>query len=198
MVRDLLDQPQPAYIFKICLLGAAAVGKTCICRRLCFDTFDANTKLTIGIDFYTYNLPIIINNGEKESFIRLSIWDFGGQEQFKKLFHYYINGVNGIFVAFELINLQSLINLDWWYDQLAELGFDKVPKIVIGTKQDLVESTDPKAKVNDLVIRQFLKKHGENDFLKTSSKENVNILNSFKRMTAKILDDHNLPYETLI
>ena len=167
----MMFEPQPAYIFKICLLGAAAVGKTCLCKRLVFNTFDANTKLTIGIDFYTYNLPIILTNGDEKSFVRLSIWDFGGQEQFKKLFHYYINGVNGIFMVFEMTDLQSLVNLDWWYERLDELKFEHLPKIIIGTKQDLVDKMNSKTKINDLVVQQFLNKHNENDFFKTSSKE---------------------------
>ncbi|MFX0070368.1 MAG: hypothetical protein ACFFAO_04680, partial [Candidatus Hermodarchaeota archaeon] len=93
---------------------------------------------------------------------------------------------------------QSLINLDWWYERLDELKFKHVPKIIIGTKQDLINKMNSKSKVNDLVVHQFLKKHDENDFFKTSSKENMNIIDSFKRMTAKILDDHNLPYKRII
>jgi small GTP-binding protein len=187
---------QPAYIFKICLLGAGAVGKTCIARRLCFNKFDANTKLTIGIDFYTYDLPILIN--DEKNFIRLSIWDFGGQEQFKRLFTYYINGVNGIFMIFELINLQSLVNLDWWYERLIEQNVVDTPKIVLGTKQDLVDKVDEKSKINNLIIEQFLKRHHEKDFIKTSSKENVNILRCFKEISIKILDSHELVYDKLL
>jgi len=190
------NKSQPAYIFKICLLGAGAVGKTCIARRLCFNTFDANTKLTIGIDFYTYDLPIIIN--EKENFIRLSIWDFGGQEQFKRLFTYYIKGANGIFMVFELINLQSLVNLDWWYERLVEQNVDDTPKILLGTKQDLVSKVDEKSKINDLIIEQFLKRHDEQDFIKTSSKENVHILRCFKDISKKILETHDLAYDKLL
>ena len=192
----MANKSQPAYIFKICLLGAGAVGKTCIARRLCFNTFDVNTKLTIGIDFYTYDLPIIIN--EKENFIRLSIWDFGGQEQFKRLFTYYIKGANGIFMVFELINLQSLVNLDWWYERLVEQNVDDTPKILLGTKQDLVSKVDDKSKVNDLIIEQFLKRHDEQDFIKTSSKENVNILRCFKDISKKILETHDLAYDKLL
>ena len=192
----MANKSQPAYIFKICLLGAGAVGKTCIARRLCFNTFDVNTKLTIGIDFYTYDLPIIIN--EKENFIRLSIWDFGGQEQFKRLFTYYIKGANGIFIVFELINLQSLVNLDWWYERLVEQNVDDTPKILLGTKQDLVSKVDDKSKVNDLIIEQFLKRHDEQDFIKTSSKENVNILRCFKDISKKILETHDLAYDKLL
>lgn len=190
------DKSQPAYIFKICLLGAGAVGKTCIARRLCFNTFDVNTKLTIGIDFYTYDLPIIIN--EKENFIRLSIWDFGGQEQFKRLFTYYIKGANGIFMVFELINLQSLVNLDWWYERLVEQNVNYTPKILLGTKQDLVSKVDEKSKINDLIIEQFLKRHDEQDFIKTSSKENVHILRCFKDISKKILETHDLAYDKLL
>jgi len=190
------NKSQPAYIFKICLLGAGAVGKTCIARRLCFNSFDANTKLTIGIEFYTYDLPIIIN--EKENFIRLSIWDFGGQEQFKRLFTYYIKGANGIFMVFELINLQSLVNLDWWYERLVEQNVDDTPKILLGTKQDLVSKVDEKSKINDLIIEQFLKRHDEQDFIKTSSKENVHILRCFKDISKKILETHDLAYDKLL
>ena len=110
------EEEKPAYVFKICLIGSGAVGKTCIARRLCFDTFDANTQLTIGIDFYTYDIPIIVKG--EETFVRHTIWDFGGQEQFKRLFNYYIDGANGIFLVFELVKLESLTRLDWWYDRL--------------------------------------------------------------------------------
>ena len=190
------NKPQPAYIFKICLLGAGAVGKTCIARRLCFDTFDANTKLTIGIDFYTYELPVLIK--KRKSFIRLSVWDFGGQEQFKRLFTYYTNGANGIFMTFDLTNLQSLLSLDWWYERLTDEKVINCPKILLGTKEDLVKKMDKHSRVDDLVIKQFMNRHKEKDFVKTSSKENVNIIQSFKKITERILEDHQLAYDKLL
>ena len=192
----MTDKSQPAYIFKICLLGAGAVGKTCIARTLCFNTFDANTKLTIGIDFYTYELPILIK--KEESFIRLSVWDFGGQEQFKRLFTYYIKGANGIFMTFDLTNLQSLLNLDWWYERVAEENAFDCPRIILGTKEDLVKEIDDKSKVDELVIKQFMNRHNEKDFVKTSAKENVNILQSVKQMVEKILEEHQLTYDRLL
>ena len=172
------------------------VGKTCIARRLCFDTFNLNTQLTIGIDFYTYNLPIIID-GEK-THVRLSIWDFGGQERFKTLFQYYLNGANGIFLVFDLIQMQSLINLDWWYDKLIEYAVTEPPKILIGTKLDLVEREDNQVGIDESIIEEFLIKHGTDDFIKTSSKDNVNIKNIFKEMVKKLLDYHKLDFEKLV
>ncbi|TFG27038.1 MAG: GTP-binding protein [Promethearchaeota archaeon] len=195
--KIMVENTQPTYIFKICLLGGAAVGKTCIARRLCFNTFDSNTKLTIGIDFYTFDLPIELEGNQEDGFVRLSIWDFGGQQQFKRLFPYYINGVNGIFMVFELINLQSLLDLDYWFKHLAQKNILAVPKIFLGTKHDLVEETNSKEKVNDLIIDQFLKRHNETEYLKTSSKENFNILQSFKELVIKVLNYNSLPYKKL-
>ena len=194
MVFD--EEEKPTYVFKICLIGSGAVGKTCIARRLCFDTFDVNTKLTIGIDFYTFDIPIIVKG--EETFVRHTIWDFGGQEQFRRLFDYYIEGANGIFLIFELIRLETLIKLDWWYDQLKEHNLQERPKILVGTKLDLVESATKKQKIDELIIERFLAKHNEKDFIKTSAKENINILQSFKEMTKKILESHNLDYDKFI
>lgn len=183
----------PRYIFKICLIGSGGVGKTCMARRLCFNTFNSQTQLTVGIDFYTYDIPVVVKS--EETFTRLSIWDFGGQEQFKTLFGYYINGANGIFLVFDLLNLESLTRLDWWYDNLKDYNLQDRPKILVGTKHDLVQGDNKKYKVDKYIIDQFLQNHNEKDFVKTSSKENQNILYSFKEMTKKIMQSHNLEFD---
>ena len=165
-------------------------------RRLCFNTFDINTQLTVGIDFYTYDIPIIVK--EDEASVRLSIWDFGGQEQFKSLFKYYIGGANGIFLVFDLLSMESLIKLDWWYKKLIDFRLHDHPKILIGTKLDLAKLEEKQFRVDKLIIQQFLQKHNEKDYVKTSSKDNTNILHSFKEMAKKIMDFHKLEYEKIL
>jgi len=185
---------KPYYIFKLCLLGHAGVGKTCIARRLCFDTFDANTSLTIGIDFYTYDLPMIVDGDE--TFLRLSIWDFGGQEQFKKMFSYYIHGANGIFMVFSLFNLNdTLLGLDWWYDNLFKHNYQETPKLLVGCKLDLVKDLE---RVNELVIERFRNKHDDVPFYKTSAKSNINVREIFVDMSKQILNAHNFNYDKLL
>ena len=183
-------EPNPYYIFKICLLGAGAVGKTCICRRLCLNTFDYDTKMTIGINFYSYDIPVLVKS--KKENIRLSIWDFGGQDQFKRLFPYYINGANGIFMCFSVVNFQSLLNLEWWYEETFKYTNLNIPRVVLGTKRDLIDSSSGEIKVNELIIKQFLNKHEEKDYFQISSKEDVNIMQSFLTMTKKMLENTNL------
>ena len=188
-----LKKEKPAYIFKITILGQERVGKTCIARRLCFNTFDVNTKETLGIEFYTKDIPIIVDG--EDTFVRLSIWDFGGREQFKKLFPYYINGANGIFMVFDLIDLQTLLRLDWWYEKLGDYNHGNTPRMCIGAKNDLVKTADEKSKVDDLVIKRFMERHEENDFYKTSSKENCNIDVIFKQLVVKILEKNKLDFD---
>ncbi|TFG07660.1 MAG: GTP-binding protein [Promethearchaeota archaeon] len=197
---NLRKEPKPRYIIKICLLGQGGVGKTCLCRRLCFNTFETNTKLTIGIDFYSYDLPLLINDDEEEkrSFVRLSIWDFGGQEQFKTFFPYYLGGANGIFLTFSLLDIPTLVGLDWWYDTLVQHNHENTPKIILGTKMDLINSSENKQRVDDLIINRFLRKHGEQDFIRTSSKSNHNIEFCFKALAKKVLDHNQFPYKRLL
>jgi len=188
------SEEQPYYIFKICLLGQGGVGKTCIARRLCFDSFDANTRLTIGIDFYTYDLPILVDG--EETFIRLSIWDFGGQEQFKQMFSYYIHGANGIFMVFSLFNLNStLLGLDWWYEHLITQNQSKTPKLLIGCKSDLVKNLK---KVDELVVERFRSQHDDVEYFKSSAKKNYNVKQIFVEMTKKILDTHSFKYDKIL
>ncbi|MFX1497237.1 MAG: Rab family GTPase [Promethearchaeota archaeon] len=188
------QEEKPAYIFKICLLGHAFVGKTCIAKRLCCDTFDADTTLTIGIDFYTYDMPIIID--DRETFLRFSIWDFGGQEQFKKMFSYYIHGANGIFYVFSLSDLNNtLLGLDWWNEHLQKLIPEDIPKILVGCKLDLIKD---KKRVNDLVIESFRKKHNNLPYYATSAKENVNIRKIFEEMAKIILDKNEFDYDKIL
>lgn len=192
--QTIIKEQEPRYIFKICLIGDGGVGKTCIARRLCFNTFSMNTQLTVGIDFYTFDIPIIIK--KEEFFVRLSIWDFGGQEQFKTLFKYYINGANGIFLVFDLLRMESLIKLGWWLERISAHGLDDSPKILVGTKLDLAQE-EKQYKVDKLIVEQFLKNHDEKDYVETSSKDNLNIRDCFIEIVKKILDSHGFDYEKI-
>jgi len=181
------------YIFKVCLIGAGGVGKTCMVRRLCFDTFSLNTQLTVGIDFYIYDLPFIING--KDTNIRLSIWDFGGQERFQSLFRYYINGANGIFLVFDLTQIESLVNLDFWYDKLVELNLIDRPILLVGSKFDLIEQEDNPFILDESLISNLIDRYAVKSYTRTSSKDNINIQNIFKEMVKEILVFHEFDFE---
>ena len=196
MITLYINEKTPDYIFKLCMLGDGGVGKTCIAQRLCYNTFSLNTQLTVGIDFYTYEFSVTIKKDKK--LVRLSIWDFGGQEQFKALFRYYINGVNGLFLVFDLLRMESLMKLEWWVKKLEEFEYHTIPKILIGTKLDLARLEDSQLKVDKLVIEQFLQRYNEKDYIPTSSKEDTNITLIFKALVKKIFDFNNFEYDKIL
>lgn len=94
--------------------------------------------------------------------------------------------------------MQSLLDLDWWYDKLIENAMINQPKIFIGTKFDLVNQMDTGFIIDEFFINDFIKNHGELKFIKTSSKDNVNIIKIFKEMAKKLLDFQEFNYERLL
>ncbi len=94
--------------------------------------------------------------------------------------------------------MQSLLDLDWWYDKLIENAMINQPKILIGTKLDLVNQVEPGFVIDELFINEFIEKHNEHEIIKTSSKDNVNIRKIFKEMVKKLLDFQEFDYERLL
>jgi len=99
--------------------------------------------------------------------------------------------------VFDLMQMESLINLDWFYDKLVENNVVDRPKFLIGTKLDLIEEQGNPFRIDDSFIHDLLERCSLNDFIKTSSKDNVNIQDIFKQMAKKILDFHGLEYEEI-
>lgn len=183
---------EPAHVFKLCLIGNSGAGKLSIVRRICFNIFDADTKLTIGVDFYTYDMPIIIKN--QRTFIRFSIWNFG--EQFRHIFNYYIHGANGIFLVFSLEDLNTaLVELDWWVEWLQKHVPEDIPKMLVGCKLDLIKD---KRELNHAIMTYVLKKYKNMPYYATSSKDNLNIRKIFEEMAKVILDKNELDYDKIL
>ncbi len=57
------------YVFKIVLKGMSGVGKTNLLSRFTKNTFDIDSKATIGVDFATRTLHLEGNS------IKAQIWD---------------------------------------------------------------------------------------------------------------------------
>jgi GTPase SAR1 family protein len=90
-----------------------------------------------------------------------------------------------------------LLRLDWWYERLSDFNQEYTPRMIIGAKNDLVETANEKTRVDDLVIKRFKERHNEVDFYRTSSKENYNIEKIFKQLIKKILEKNKLDFDRL-
>jgi small GTP-binding protein len=72
--------------FKVVILGASGVGKTCLGLRFVKDQFVTYTASTIGASFLVKEL--VFNNQK----VTLQIWDTAGQERFRSMAPLYYRG----------------------------------------------------------------------------------------------------------
>jgi small GTP-binding protein len=190
----IIPEENISYAFKIVLIGAPGVGKTCLFNRYCFNSFDMNTKMTLGISFHSTYLRIKFpeTQSKQERYVVNSIFDFGGQERFRPMLPKFLEGASGALLVFDLVNFSSFQQLGYWYDMLIKhTGSLSIPVVLIGSKSDLLDKV-PKAEiVNDELIMEFVKSKDLEGYYKTSALENYNILDVFKELTTLMLRIHN-------
>ncbi len=164
-------------VLKVLTAGEGGVGKTTLLHRYIEGEFNANTKMTIGVQFFLKELEI---NSKR---IILQIWDFGGQERFRTLLKSYANGAKGAILMFDLTRPLTLDRIDDWVD-ICRSDDPELPIIFLGTKYDLKSEIS----IEDDYIEEFLKKHNLIRFLKTSSKSGRNVKRSFEILSESILE----------
>jgi len=117
----------------------------------------------------------------KDKGFKLYFWDIGGQQD--KLFsteYYFVQAV-GAMIVFNLNDLSSFQNIDFWLSKLIELSGD-VPYILVGNKMDL------ERKVDKSLIEDEVKKLGV-QYFETSAKLNENVAIAFESLSIQILNN---------
>ena len=165
------------FILKILTAGEGGVGKTTLLHRYVEGKFSADTRMTIGVEFFLKETEI---DGKQ---CTLQLWDFGGQERFRFLLESYVLGAKGALLMFDLTRMSSLQNLEQWLN-IVRKGDPSLPVLFLGTKLDLIDDIQ----VDDDYAKSFLKEYNLIDFLKISSKTGENVSNAFNKLTNIILE----------
>ncbi len=165
------------FILKILTAGEGGVGKTTLLHRYVEGKFSAETKMTIGVEFFLKETEI------DSKHCTLQLWDFGGQERFRFLLESYVLGAKGALLMFDLTRLMSLENLQQWIN-IVRKGDPNLPVLFVGTKLDLTDEIQ----VDDDYATTFLNKFNLIDFIKISSKTGENVGNAFELITRHILE----------
>ena len=135
---------KPVKKVKLVILGNSSSGKTCIVRRMIYNTFDINSTATIGAAYTIYNV---------EPNIRVEMWDTAGQERFHSLLPMYARGAEIVIVVIDIEkNIDEQI-LKWnKYIQDNDALFSQYSKMfLIFNKHDLNTGFEiPTAIVNQL------------------------------------------------
>ncbi|MFX1343862.1 MAG: Rab family GTPase [Promethearchaeota archaeon] len=165
------------FILKILTAGEGGVGKTTLLHRYVEGKFSAETKMTIGVEFFLKETEVDAKQ------CTLQLWDFGGQERFRFLLESYVLGAKGALLMFDLTRMSSLENLEQWLN-IVRKGDPNLPVLFLGTKLDLTDEIQ----VDDDYARSFLNEFNLIDFLKISSKTGENVYTAFDLLTQKILE----------
>jgi small GTP-binding protein len=165
------------FILKILTAGEGGVGKTTLLHRYVEGRFSAETKMTIGVEFFLKETMV----DSKQC--TLQLWDFGGQERFRFLLESYVLGAKGALLMFDLTRPITLENLEQWVN-IVRKGDPDLPILFLGTKLDLEEEIQ----VDDNYAKEFLEVFNLMDFLKISSKTGENVESVFDILTRKILE----------
>jgi small GTP-binding protein len=154
--------------------------------------------MTIGLNFHSISLKVFNKNYQdfnSELYIVNSIFDFGGQERFKPLIPKFLGGANGALLVFDLTSKLSLEMLNFWYDSLLKYAEgSKIPKILVGSKSDLLEKIPKEKTSNPSEINQIIKEKRLDGYIETSALKNYNVLEVFKKLNNLMLKNQNVPY----
>ncbi|MHA1718879.1 MAG: Rab family GTPase [Promethearchaeota archaeon] len=172
---------------KIVILGEGGVGKTTLLHRYVNNIFVDSTKMTIGTDFFIKKVRVLNENVEYE--LTLLIWDFAGQERFRFILNEYINGAEGIILAFDLSRVATLYRIKNWIGLLKESKVWNDPKIkffLLGTKKDLISiETNPISKETIEEFKQIFKSH---TYHETSALDDIGIEDFFNYLALSMIE----------
>jgi len=165
------------YLFRICLLGDAGVGKTSLITRFCDDSFKMSYNNTIGLDFRVVTLKY------KDIISKVHIWDTAGQERFRFLALNYLHNAHGFVFVYDITDKNSFNNIETWINTALDKNKKSVANFLIGNKCD----KEGERQVSQEEAERFAKEKNL-FFLESSAKNNDNVQKIFYYFTLKLLE----------
>ncbi|MBY8984200.1 MAG: GTP-binding protein [Candidatus Lokiarchaeota archaeon] len=168
--RSLID-----YQFKIILVGDPTVGKTSLILRYTDNAFRRAYVSTMGV-----HVSNKIFKADDSTIIQLVLWDIGGQERFKLMRQEFYQGLDALFLIFDLTNPDSFNSIpDWFSDIKNQIGSseDGIPGFLIGNKKDLEKDLKINtAKAQELAVKLNL------EYIETSANSGENVDEAFSKI----------------
>jgi small GTP-binding protein len=86
------------FVFKIVILGDAAVGKTSLINQYIEQSFEEDYKPTLGANIIRKDVFI----DEINASVRLIMWDLAGQEKYNVIRSMYFQGCVGALLVYDV------------------------------------------------------------------------------------------------
>lgn len=114
------------FTFKIVLLGDESEGKSYFARNFCYNLFNNDSRMAIGVDFFVRQVNTLSKN------VKFQIWDMGAEDRFRFLVPTYCRGASGGVIIYDVNNANSLAHILENVRILRKEAGD-IPIVIIGT-----------------------------------------------------------------
>jgi len=170
--HQFVKEKQIERLFKLIILGSAAVGKTTLVNLFLKKENIVDYRPTLGICLSTQQYYV---QGFKDDIIKFLICDLAGQSFFKRVRREYYKGANCAFIVYDVTRRDTFEEATnfWFEDAKKELG--NIPFVLIGNKIDKVDEREV-TKEEGLAKSKELKSF----FIETSALHNINVQDTFK------------------
>ncbi len=168
------------FVFKIVVLGDAAVGKTSLINMYIEQSFSEDYKPTLGANIIRKDVHV----DEINASVRLIMWDLAGQEKYNVIRSMYFQGCVGALLVYDVTRHNTFETIDSkWLKDFKKYVKKEGTYILIGNKIDLkddrVVSTEDGEK--------YAKEIDASDFIETSAKYGENVEQAFSNLVNQIL-----------
>ena len=169
-------------VVKVALVGDGGVGKTSLMVKYVDNKFDEDTTPSIGVNFMEKCISLLRNTD-----IRVSIWDLGGQREFSYMLPIVCNDAAAVFLCFDLSRKSTLLSIKEWYRQAR--GLNRTAHVfLVGTKYDIFVTYPVEEQIEtDKLARKYAKAMNAS-LVFTSASHSINIQKTFKIVLAKVFE----------
>ncbi|MBI5653460.1 MAG: response regulator [Chloroflexi bacterium] len=115
---------------KVTLGGDGGVGKSTLIRRLCTGSFNAERRMTIGVDFHLYDVAY------SDTQTRLVVWDVSGQDHFAFTRRAFYRGSKAIGLVYAVNDRATFERMTQWQREIREI-LPTTPLVLAANKTDL-------------------------------------------------------------
>ena len=173
------------FVYKIVILGEAAVGKTSLLNRFCEDSFNEDYKPTLGANIIRKD----VNLEEANTKIRLIMWDLAGQEKYNVIRSMYFQGCEGALLVYDVTRYNTFDNIKsrWLRDFKKYIRKEGV-YVLIGNKIDLTDERVVPTEKGKALAEGI----NASNFIETSAKLGENIEEAFLLLVKQILSNHGV------
>lgn len=162
--------------FNICVLGSSKIGKTSYIKRIVDNQFHKSYNKTCGINTHTVTEEL-----NKNTYL-FKFWDFSGETKCHDLSNELYRTIDCFIFAFAIDDENSFNIVKEWLDYSIAKRVCLDYSLLVCLKSDLMDNNVIDFSEVDIISQDY-----DIELMKVSSKENVNIKESFKNITNKML-----------